>query len=701
MLLVQLRRCEVQKFRIMAATSPRKLALRQPLAILPIAFALFLFNIESFAQTSVNGQTTGDEQLKSLTLEQLGNIEVTTVTKEPEVIWKTPAAIYVITQQDIQRSGAQTIPQALRLAPGVEVAQISSDQWAIGIRGFGSRLSRSVLVLIDGRIVYSPLTAGVYWEVQDYLIEDIDHIEVIRGPGGTIWGPNAVNGVINIITKSTKDTLGGLASGGAGNVEQGFGEARYGGSYGQNLTYRIYGKAFARAPEFHLVPPAYDPWQGGQAGFRMDWGGGARDSYTLSGDGYYQAFGENASTSSYDPPANYNLFGQVPLSGANILFRWRRKFSDKKDFQLNTYYDQTSRHELNFGDVRNTVDVDAQYRFPLPRQEVTTGLSLYASHGEEEQVLTGLEFVPPTRTDQIYSAFLQDEVALVPNQLSLFAGTKILKTNYTGVLLEPSVRLLYTPSATQSLWAAFTQAVRTPADVERDFYLASLVGFSPTGLPFFARFNANRNFQSERLNGYEAGYRRLLAAKLYMDIAAFYNQYRNLLSEDITGSIYLENDPAPPHLLLPAEFGNGLKATSSGGEIVGEYRPKDFWRLRAWYSFLELHVEAVPGSQDIGSAPGVQGSSPQSEVLLQTGFDLPKSVSADIYARYVGRLTALNVPAYWTGDVTLGYSLSKQLRLTLVGQNLFQPRHYEFNYDPNGPVGIERSLFGKLTWRWE
>jgi iron complex outermembrane recepter protein len=682
----------------MAATSSKKLALR------PFAVILFLavgsFSGSAFAQTSVNNQTTNDEQLKSLTLEQLGNIEVTTVTKEPEVIWKTPAAIYVITQQDIQRAGAQTIPQALRLAPGVEVAQISADQWAIGIRGFGSRLSRSVLVLIDGRIVYSPLTAGVYWEVQDYLIEDIDRIEVIRGPGGTIWGANAVDGVINIITKSSKDTLGGLASGGAGNVEQGFGEARYGAAVGQNFTYRIYGKAFARTPEFHPVPPAYDAWQGGQAGFRMDWSGGDRDSYTLSGDGYYQAFGENAQTSSYNPPANYNLFGQVPLSGGNILFRWRRRFGDKKDFQLNAYYDETSRHELNFGDVRNTVNVDAQYRFPLPRQEITTGLNLYASHGDEEQVLTGLEFVPSTRTDQIYSAFLQDEVALVPNQLSLFAGTKILKTNYTGVLLEPSVRLLWTPTATQSLWAAFTQAVRTPADVERDFYLASFLGYQ-NGLPFFARFNANRYFQSERLNGYEAGYRRLLATKLYVDVAAFYNQYRDLLSEDIIGPIYLESDPAPPHLLLPAEFGNGLKATSSGGEIVGEYRPKDFWRLRAWYSFLELHVEPAPGSLDIGSAPVVQGSSPQNEALLQTGFDLPKSVSADIYARYVGRLSALGVPAYWTGDVTLGYSLSKQVRLTLVGQNLFQPRHYEFNYDPNGPVGIERSLFGKLTWRWE
>ena len=668
------------------------------LALLPAAGSC----LSSAPQTGPSAdQTQGGEQLKTLTLEQLGNIEVTTVAKEPEVLWKTPAAIFVITQQDIQRSGATTIPQTLRLAPGVEVAQINGDQWAIGIRGFGSRLSRSVLVLIDGRIVYSPLTAGVYWEVQDYLIEDIDRIEVIRGPGGTIWGPNAVNGVINIITKSSKDTLGGLASGGAGNVEQGFAGARYGGTVGKDLTYRVYGKGFGRSPQYHPQAPDYDGWRGGQAGFRMDWSAGGRDSYTISGDGYYQSFGENVTDSSYNPPANYTFFGQAPLSGGNILGHWRRKLGDKKDLQVDAYYDQTSRHELNFGDVRNTFNVDAQYRFPLRRQEITTGLGLYASHGSEEQVLTGLEFRPPVRTDQIYSAFLQDEIALVPNRLSLYAGSKFLKTNYTGLLLEPSVRLLYTPTATQTLWAAFTQAVRTPADVERDFYLASFIGPGPGGLPFFARFNANPNFHSERLNGYEAGYRRLLAAKIYLDIATFYNQYRNLLSEDITGPIFLETDPAPPHLLLPAAFGNGLKATTSGGEIAGEYRPKDFWRLRGSYSLLELHVEKTPNSQDIGSAPGIQGSSPRHEVLLQTGFDLPKSVTADFQVRYISRLPALNVPAYWTGDTSLGYNLSKQLRLTAVGQNLFQPRHYEFVSDPSGPVGIERSLFGKMTWRWE
>ncbi len=670
-------------------------------AVVLLVLAISLFPPRSAADVQGGTDNDNDQSLKKLTLEQLGNIQVTTVSKEPEEVWKTPAAIFVITQQDIQRSGVTSIPEALRLAPGVEVARITSDEWAIGIRGFNSRLSRSVLVLIDGRIVYSPLTAGVYWEVQDYILEDIDRIEVIRGPGGTIWGPNAVNGVINIITKSSKETLGGLASGGAGNIEQGFGEARYGASYGPDFTYRVYGKGFSLAPEYHSDGINYDSWQAGQAGFRMDWNKGARDSYTLSGDGYMQEAGESVPTSTYNPPANYIFNNFAHLSGANLLWHWQRKLGDKKDFHITAYYDRTERHELNFGDNRNTADVDFVDEFPLARQEISWGAGVYVSHGSEIQILTGLMFVPPVRTDQFYTAFIQDNLTLVRNRLALLAGPRFIKTNYTGALVEPSVRLLYTPTATQSLWAGFTQAVRTPADVERDFYLASFIGTAPNGLPLFARFNANRNFQSERLNGYELGYRRLLKSKLYLDIASFFNQYRNLLSEDLAGPIFLEDTPAPPHLLLPAEFGNGLVATTEGGEIAPEWQPTKFWRLTGWYSFLEMHVKKAPGSADLGSAPGVQGSSPQHQVLLQSALDLPKSVSFDFQIRYVSALPALTVPAYWTGDANLGYSLTKQLRLSIVGNNLFQPFHYEFNYDPLGLVGIERSVYGKITWQWE
>ena len=693
--LVRLRASQIVRREFHATASQRK----QGAALAVLLCLLAVGPRCSYGEDTQEGQS--GKPLKQLTLEELGNVEVTTATKEPEKVWNTPAAIYVITQEDIRRSGATSIPEALRLAPGVEVARISGDEWSIGIRGFGSRLSRSVLVLIDGRSVYSTFTAGVYWEVQDTLMEDIDRIEVIRGPGGTIWGPNAVNGVINIITKNSKDTQGGLVSAGGGNAEQGFAEARYGAGKGKDLTYRVYGKGFARSAQHHSDGFNYDPWQGGQTGFRMDWSKRTRDTFTLQGDIYDDAAGEAVQASTYNPPSEKTLEGYAHLSGGNILWSWKRTLAEKKDIQLTAYYDRTNRHELNFGDVRNTVSVDFLERFPLPRQEISWGLGLWFSHGDEIEVVSGLTFVPPTLTDQLYTAFLQDEISLLPNRLSLVAGTKFLKTNFTGALFEPSVRLLYTPTPTQTVWAAFTHAVRTPAEVERDFFLSSFIGTAPNGLPFFARFNANRNFRSEELNGYELGYRHLVGSKVYLDIAGFFNQYHDLLSEDLTGPIFVETDPAPTHLLLPAEFGNGLKATTEGGEIGSEWRPKNYWRLRGSYSFLEMHLERGRGSADVGTAPIIQGSSPQHQLLFQSNFDLPKSLTADFQVRYVSELPSLKIPAYWTGDASLGWDASKQVRLSVVGQNLFQAHHYESLYDPRGLVGIKRSAYGKIVWRWK
>ena len=590
---------------------------------------------------------------------------------------------------------------SLRLAPGVEVARINSDTWAIGIRGFGSRLSRSVLVLIDGRSVYSSLLAGVYWEVQDLVMEDIDRIEVIRGPGGTIWGPNAVNGVINIITKSSKETQGGLVSGGGGNVQQALGEARYGGASGKDFTYRVYGKAFAWAPQFHPNGANYDSWQGGEAGFRMDWTRNTRDTFSVQGQIYNQDFGESNSVTTYNPPLTQTLDGYGSLSGGNILWRWRRKQGEKKDILLDAFYSRDNRHELNFGDLRDTYDVDYLQRRPFTRQELSWGASIDISHGFNPVVASGLYFLPQSRTDQLYTGFIQDEIALKPDKLDLFVGSKILKTNFTGLLFEPSVRLLYTPTATQSWWGAFTRAVRTPADVERNFYLSSRLG-TTDGLPLFARFNANPNFRSEYLNGYELGYRRMVKARLYVDIATFFNQYSNLFSEELAGPTFLENDPYPPHYLIPAQFGNSYKGTTEGGEIVAEWQPKDFWRLSGSYSFLEMHIKiAGSAANNVGSPLLTQGSSPQHQVLIQSNFNLPKSITADFQVRYISSLPGLQIPSYWTGDASLGWHVSNQVLLSLVGQNLFQPWHYEFSYDPDGPVGIRRAIFGQITWRWE
>ena len=632
-----------------------------------------------------------------MTLDQLGNIEVTTVSREPEEVWNTPAAIYVITQEDIQRSGAMNIPEALRLAPGVEVARITSGEYAIGIRGFNSRLSRSVLVLIDGRTVYSTFTAGTYWETQDVLMKDIDRIEVIRGPGGTIWGPNAVNGVINIITKNTKDTQGVLADGGGGDVEQVLGDFRYGSGNGRGFTYRVYAKGFGWAPQYHSDGDNYDDWHGAQGGFRTDWVHG-RDSYRLQGDVYGQDFGERVTASTYNPPANFDKSGDASLYGGNILWNWTRVQGEGRDIQLAAYYDHDTRNELNFGDIRNTVDVDFLDRFPLSRQQVSWGLTVRASHGSEVEVYSGLTFTPARRTDQLYQGFVQDEIWLVPNRLSLVAGTKVLKTNYTGVLAEPSGRLLYTPTSTQTLWAAYTHGLRTPADVERDFNLSSFLGNASNGLPIIACFCANPNFRSEQLNGYELGYRGLEGQKFYVDIAGFYNHYGDLFSEDLVAAPYVTANPAPTHVLIPAQFGNGLVASTTGVEVAPTWRPMPWWRLRGSYSFLDMHVEKGTNSKDIGSAPTVQGSSPEYQALIQNGFDLPRSISTDVQVRYVSALPGLQVPSYWTGDATVQWSATRHMRLTAVGQNLFQPHHVEFSYDPGPNVGIRRGFYGEVTF---
>lgn len=643
--------------------------------------------------------------LKSLTLEELSQIEVTTPSKEPTKVSQTPAAIYVITGEDIRRSGATCIPEALRLAPGVEVARIDSNKWAIGIRGFGSRLTRSVLVLIDGRTVYTPLFDGTYWEVQDTMMEDIERIEVIRGPGGTIWGPNAVDGVINVITKSSKDTHGLLATMGGGNFEQGFASFRYGGGEGNDFDYRFYGKGFSRGPEDHTDGRNFDDWRAAQAGFRMDWQKGDRDTFTLGGDAYDEIGGESVQADTYTAPYSQVVDANAYLSGWDINGLWRRVLSPGNDFQLQVYYDRTNRAEPNFGEDRNTFDVDFLQRLTLPaRNQITYGLEGRAQPTNDFEVVTGLAFVPFNRTDYLITGYFLDEIGLVEQRLSLIVGTKLLRTNFYGFGAEPSARLLWTPSKSRTIWAAYTHALRTPSDAEEDFYLLGFTGQIVNGTPLLARFDANPHFAPEQINGYELGYRDLFGRNLYLDIATFYNHYHDLFSEDILGSPFLESTPPylnttePLHLLLPAQFGNGLLGYTKGVEIAPEWRPKDFLRLRGSYSYLHMNLGKAPHSQDIGSAPGIVGSSPQNQVSVQLSLNFSKHFQSDFDYRYVSALPGQGVPAYATADARLGWRVSSEFDFSVVGQNLFQPSHPEFEGDPGPPVLIRRSVYARLTW---
>jgi iron complex outermembrane recepter protein len=643
--------------------------------------------------------------LKSLNLEQLSQIEVVSPSKEPTPALTSPVAIYVITGDDIRRSGVTTIPDALRLAPGVEVARIDGSKWSVGIRGFGSRLSRDVLVLIDGRTVYTPLFAGTYWEVQDTLLEDIDRIEVIRGPGGVIWGPNAVNGVINIITKSTRDTQGMFASAGGGDVERGSFNYRYGGGDGGGLTWRAYVKGFDRGPEEHADHDNFDSWFGGQGGFRMDWKGGGPDALTVQGDIYAQEDGERVTLSTYTPPSNQTLDGTADLAGGNILARWTRTLASG-DFQIQGYYDRTNRHEPNFGDDQDTFDIDFLMRTKVPgRQQLSYGAGARSSEEHFLEAGSGLVFYPFRRDDYLLSGFFQDEVGLVDRKLTLIAGTKILRTNYTGLEFEPSVRLMWTPTETQTFWTAFTHAVRTPSDAEEDFYLSSFLEESG-GLPVFARFNANPNFAPEQLNGYEIGYRNLISKNLYFDIASFYNHYHDLFSEDITGPFSIQDtlpfpqsQPPPTYILLPAAFENDFYGTTKGVEIAPEWRPKPFWRLRASYSLLNMYLHQLKPALIAQAPSAISEASPRNEVTAGSSFDIGSRIQVDLIFRYVSALPALSVPSYSTGDARIAWRFLKQFELSAAGQNLFQPYHVESVYDPGPPVAIRRSIYGTLAWR--
>jgi iron complex outermembrane receptor protein len=634
--------------------------------------------------------------LRQLSLEELGAVEVTTASKKPEPVWRTPAAIYVLTQEDIRRSGANSIPEALRLVPGVEVARIDSSLWAVGIRGFGSGFAKSVLVLIDGRSVYTPLYAGVYWSLQNMLLQDVERIEVIRGPGGTIWGANAVNGVINIITKNSKDSQGALVSLGGGNVDQGSGGFRYGGLLGKNVSYRIYGMAFARGPEFHSDHDNFDPAQLGQGGFRLDWDDQSRDTLSFQADLYKGQNGQRQNISYYSPPASIFVDQPEAVSGGHVLGRWQHKLGEGSDIQIQGYFDRTYRLTAQVGETRNTYDIDFIHHLTRPRQDFIWGLGARWSPSDIIQVVATVDFLPHHQSDNIYSAFVQDEIAIVPNKVWATFGTKFEHNIYTGWEVMPSTRLLWTPSAHQTFWAAVTRSVRTPSRIDEDLQLTGLAATTP--IPIFISVVGNPNFLPETLLGYEAGYRQLVTRRVYVDVALFHNQYDNLTSLGSSLTIAVENSPSPTHLLATIPWGNGIKGTTNGGEIAPDWKATRWLELKGSYSYANLNLRNKLGNTDIGTVLTDEGSSPRHQVVVQSLFNLPMGFELDPTYRYVSALPALSVKAYTTMDVRVGWHVTRNLQLSLVGQNLFQPKHAEFSGDPGPLIGIKRSAYAQITW---
>jgi iron complex outermembrane receptor protein len=636
-------------------------------------------------------EQTNGVSLKQLSLAELGNVEVTTTSKEPEQIWKTSAAIYVLSQADIRRSGATSIPEVLRLVPGVEVARINSNIWSVAIRGFGSAFSKSVLVLIDGRSVYTPLFAGVYWDVQNVLLDDVERIEVIRGPGGTIWGSNAVNGVINIITKNTKDTHGTYASASSGNIDRSGDAIRYGGGQGKNVDYRGYAMGFGRTPEFHSDGNNYDAWQFGQAGFRTDSRLTDHDTMTVQGDFYKGNVGQQVSIGSYSPPAQLNVDGTEDVSGGNLLGRWRHELGTTSDLQVQAYYDRTYRLGPQVGETRNTFDIDLIHHFVLAqRHEMIWGFGARWSPSEIIQTVPTVNFTPHHQDDNIYSAFVQDQIAIVQNKLWLTLGSKFEHNIFTGWETEPSGRVLWTPTSHQTLWAAVTRAIRTPSRIDEDLQLTGFVSAPP---PIYICVCDNAKFVSETLLSYEAGYRKLVSSRIYLDIAAFHNKYNDLTSFG-NPTISLTATPPPLAILVSLPFANGIMGSTNGGEISPEWKATHWMEVKATYSYVTMNLEDKPTHTKTGYVSMYEGSSPHNEATAQILFNLPKGFEFDPTYRYVGGLPALGVNAYQTADARLGWHFAKMFDLSIAGQNLFQPRHAE-----SGSVLVKRSAYAQITWR--
>src|SRR2546422_6569532 len=592
--------------------------------------------------------TLSAEALKKLSIEQLMNLQVTSVSKRPERLSQTASAIQVITRDDMRRSGASSLPEVLRLATNLQVAQVDARQWAISARGFNSTTANKLLVLIDGRTAYTPLFSGVFWDVQEVPLTDVDRIEVISGPGATLWGANAVNGVINVITQGAKQTQGLLLSGGGGTEQRAFGTVRYGGALGSSVRYRIYGRGFGReATALPSGQDAADDWHLGQGGFRMDWDASNVNRVTLQGDLYD---GRIAQPSAAD----------ITVDGGNVMAKWSHRISDRSSLAAQLYYDRTHRHiPGTFGEDLDTYDVDLQHRARLGvRHDVVWGLG-YRLSNDRVANSSALAFLPPQVARQWFTGFVQDEIALVPNRLHVALGSKIEHNDYTGFEIQPSGRVNSGLSPSGTLWAAVSRALRTPSRIDRELF--ARVSFTP---PSFLA--GGPGFHSEEELAYELGFRHQQGS-LALSVATFYSRYHGLRSVEQV------NPPAPDTVVI----GNGQDGESYGGELTADYRVTDRCRLRAGYTELRVHVWPNPGSTDM-SRGATESQTPDRQFLLQSSVDLPAHLVLSAGFHAIDDINNELVPAYAEMNARLIWQPTSHLDLSLVGQNLLHSRHREF-----------------------
>jgi iron complex outermembrane receptor protein len=639
------------------------------------------------------------KDLANESLEDLMNITVTSVSKQEQKVSRTAAAIFVITAEDIRRSGATNIPDLLRMVPGVDVAQINANTWAVSARGFNGRLSNKLLVLIDGRTLYTPTFDGTFWDVVDLPLEDIERIEVIRGPGGSVWGTNAVNGVINIITKTAAETQGTMVQTASGNLDEGSGTLQYGGTLGAKTDYRIFTRYFNQD---HMPgvsgPDGGDGWHMLRGGFRADSTFSAKDNLTIQGDLYSGREGQaDLYLASVTSPALQTVETGVDLSGGFVQGIWNHKFSARSDTTLQFSYEQYKRNDA-LGENRGTWDIDFQNHFLWgERQNVVWGVDYRGSTSTTHGGLA-VSLDPANLTTHQFSSFIQDEFAIVHDRLYVTLGTKVEHDYYSGFALMPSTSVVWTPSDHQTFWASVSRAVQIPSAIDASIRL-NFAGFMGAGgTPTVIGLVGNPNFKNEDLIAYEAGYRTTLTDRVSLDLAAYYNTYTDQQTTEPAAQFF-EDTPAP-HLVVPSTYENLMFGETQGLEIFANWKVLDRWTLSPGYALEQIHMHLEPDSQDTTSVDETQGSSPDHSAQLRSHLVLPRNVSWDTSLYFVDRILNPAIPAYTRLDTGLTWQWKKGVVFNLVGQNLLKDRHVEYAdvLGSTATTQIKRSVYAKVTW---
>ncbi len=674
-------------------------------AWLSLALTMTLVVLPALADTPVGEERN---ELMNLSLEDLMNVEFYSASKKLEPLSGATAAVFVITQEDIRRTGVTSIPEALRMVPGLQVARVDVHQWAISARGFNSVTADKLLVLIDGRTVYSPLFSGVFWDVQDTLLEDIERIEVIRGPGATLWGANAVNGVINIITRSAHDTHGGMVTAGGGSLEKSFGALRYGGALSDNASYRAFLKVFDRDELPSLTPVrAASDWGSTRGGFRLDWDSPQSGSFALFGEAYDGSVEEPVRVVQLTPPYVLPERRDRDFTGGFLMGRWSKKTDRGHDVSFQMYYDQVDFDSAIGEYTRDTIDLEYQHGLSLgKRADLLWGLA-YRSNSDDSVDSFTVNWDPPSRRLDLWSAFAQADIDSAADRLRLTLGSKFEHNEFTGLEVQPSIRFRWAPDDRKNLWAAVSRAVQTPVRAFTDVRFNQFAGplpqpillpFGQTIDTFLVSLLGNKDLESEELIAYEAGFRIRANRSLYVDGAAFYNVYdrlKNFAPQQPT----LEFLPQPPHLLNALQTVNSSRADTYGLEVLADWTPNDRFKLQMWYAYIDMQISALTGF-DPSAAKEDDGQTPNHQASLRSTWDVGRNWELDAWLRYTDEISSHPVASYLELDLHIGWRPSDSIELSLVGRNLLDDRHAEFTdlVVPGEPSSVERSVHGKVTW---